>query len=158
MCCRSWAARKRTEARIILGAAVIDDVLGLVILTVVSAAIQTADRGGALSFRDVARDRAARDGFLIGSLVLGVKLSPRLFALLSKMQTRGVLLAAGLAFCFSLAWVASSIGLAPIVGAFAAGLILEDAHYREFMKRGERGLEELGAPDRGASSYRSSSP
>jgi Kef-type K+ transport system membrane component KefB len=62
------------------------------------------------------------------------------------MQTRGVLLAAGLAFCFFLAWVANWIGLAPIVGAFAAGLILEDAHYREFMKRGEQGLEELVHP------------
>jgi Kef-type K+ transport system membrane component KefB len=137
---------KRKEARIILGAAVIDDVLGLVILTVVSATIQTADRGGHLSFVSVGTTVLRALAFLVGSLVIGIKLSPRLFALLSKMQTRGVLLAAGLAFCFFLAWVANWIGLAPIVGAFAAGLILEDAHYREFMKRGEQGLEELVHP------------
>lgn len=137
---------KRKEARIILGAAVIDDVLGLVILTVVSGAIQTADRDQHLSFVAVGATVLRALAFLVGSLLIGVKLSPRLFALLSKMQTRGVLLASGLAFCFFLAWVANWIGLAPIVGAFAAGLILEDAHYREFMKRGEQGLEELVHP------------
>jgi Kef-type K+ transport system membrane component KefB len=57
-----------------------------------------------------------------------------------------VLLAVGLAFCFVLAWCADAIGLAPIIGAFAAGLVLEDLHYREFVGRGERTLEELIEP------------
>jgi Kef-type K+ transport system membrane component KefB len=57
-----------------------------------------------------------------------------------------VLLALGLAFCFLLSWLSSVIGLAPIVGAFAAGLILEEAHYRDFVSRGEHGLEELVRP------------
>jgi Kef-type K+ transport system membrane component KefB len=41
-----------------------------------------------------------------------------------------------LVFCFVLAYVASIIGLAPIVGAYAAGLILEDAHFQSFASRG----------------------
>ena len=45
-----------------------------------------------------------------------------------------------------LSWLASAIGLAPIVGAFAAGLVLEDVHYRDFTDRGEHGLEELVQP------------
>jgi Kef-type K+ transport system membrane component KefB len=57
-----------------------------------------------------------------------------------------VLLALGLAFCFLLSWLASAIGLAPIVGAFAAGLILEQVHYRDFTDRGEHHLEELVQP------------
>jgi Kef-type K+ transport system membrane component KefB len=56
------------------------------------------------------------------------------------------LLALGLAFCFSMSWVASAIGLAAIVGAFAAGLILEEVHYRDYVDRGEHGLEELIHP------------
>ena len=52
----------------------------------------------------------------------------------------------GLAFCFLLSWLADRIGLAPIVGAFAAGLILEEVHYRDFVDRGEHGLEELIHP------------
>ena len=134
------------EARIILGAAVIDDILGLVILAVVTGAIAAADRGGALSYSDVGLMLGKAALFLIGSLLLGVYLSPKLFSLASKLRARGVLLAFGLAFCFSLAWLASAIGLAPIVGAFAAGLILEDLHYRNFVGRGEHSLEELVHP------------
>jgi Kef-type K+ transport system membrane component KefB len=139
-------ASHRREAHVILGAAVIDDVLGLVILAVVTALIGSADRGGTSSITEVALSVLRAAGFLIGSLVVGVRLSPITFRLLSKMRTRGVLLAAGLSFCFFFAWLASTIGLAPIIGAFAAGLVLEDAHYREFVKRGEPGLGELVHP------------
>jgi Kef-type K+ transport system membrane component KefB len=85
-------------------------------------------------------------GFLVVSLALGVLFSRKLFSLASKMRTRGVLLAVGLAFCFLLSWLANLIDLAPIVGAFAAGLILEQAHGRGFVDRGGHGLEELVHP------------
>ena len=134
------------EARIILGAAVIDDVLGLVILAVVTGMIAAADRGGTLSYGTVAWIFVKAVVFLVVSLALGVRLSPHLFRLAARLQARGVLLAVGLAFCFLLAWLAAFIGLAPIVGAFAAGLILEDVHYKQFTDRGEHGLEELIAP------------
>jgi Kef-type K+ transport system membrane component KefB len=139
-------AAQRRESRVILGAAVIDDVFGLVILAVVTALITSADRGGERSMTDIAMSVARAAGFLIGSLVVGVRLSPAMFRLLSKMRTRGVLLAAGLSFCFFFSWLASTIGLAPIIGAFAAGLVLEDAHYREFVERGEPGLTQLVHP------------
>ena len=134
------------EARVILGAAVIDDVLGLVILAVVGGVITAADRGGALSYGEIARTIGKAAGFLISALALGVSLAPKLFSVASRLKTRGVLLAVGLAFCFFLAWLAHVIGLAPIVGAFAAGLILEDVHYRDFVDRGEHALEELVHP------------
>lgn len=135
-----------TEARIILGAAVIDDVLGLVILAVVTGVITAADRGSALSYGAISLILVKTTGFLVGSLFLGVLLSPKLFHLASKLRARGVLLAVGLAFCFLLSWLANLIGLAPIVGAFAAGLILEDLHYRDFIERGEHSLKELIQP------------
>lgn len=134
------------EARVILGAAVIDDVLGLVILAVVSAVIVAADSGGTVAVSDVALLIGKAAGFLVAALVLGALFSRRLFSLASKLQSRGVLLALGLAFCFLLSWLASLIGLAPIVGAFAAGLVLEDVHYRDFVARGEHGLEEVISP------------
>jgi len=130
------------EARVVLGAAVIDDVLGLVILAVVTGVIGAADRGGTLSAGDVALTLGKSVGFLVGAIVLGVLASKRLFSLASQLKARGVLLAAGLAFCFLFSWLAGLIGLAPIVGAFAAGLVLEDVHYRDFVDRGEHGLEE----------------
>lgn len=134
------------EARVILGAAVIDDVLGLVVLSVVTGAVAAADKGVSLSYLDVGWTLGKATIFLAGSLALGVYLSPKLFSLASRLRTRGVLLAMGLAFCFLLSWLANAIGLAPIVGAFAAGLILEDLHYRDFVDRGEHSLEELIHP------------
>jgi Kef-type K+ transport system membrane component KefB len=134
------------EARVILGAAVIDDVLGLVILAVVTGVIAAADRGGSISAGDVGVTLGKAVAFLVLALAVGVLLSRRLFTLASRLRARGVLLATGLAFCFLLSWLAGVIGLAPIVGAFAAGLVLEDVHYKDFIDRGEHGLEELVHP------------
>lgn len=134
------------EARVILGAAVMDDVLGLVILAVVTGVIAAADRGGTLAKADIAWILAKAVGFLVGALVVGVLFSRRLFALASRLLAHGALLATGLACCFALAWLANAIGLAAIVGAFAAGLILEEVHYRDFVERGEHGLEALIHP------------
>ncbi|MDP3911407.1 MAG: cation:proton antiporter [Gemmatimonadales bacterium] len=134
------------EARIILGAAVIDDVLGLVILAVVAGIIQAADQGRGVSLGATGLVMAKALVFLVGALVLGMWLSPRLFARAARLRGPGVLLATALSFCFLLAYLSSIMGLAPIVGAYAAGLILEDVHYREFAGRGERPLEALIQP------------
>jgi Kef-type K+ transport system membrane component KefB len=134
------------EARIILGAAVIDDVLGLVILAVVAGAITAANQGGAVSVVDVGWVLGKAVVFLFGALALGAYLSPRLFQLASRLRGRGVLLATALVFCFAMAYLSSTIGLAPIVGAYAAGLILEDAHFRDFGQGEDRQLEHLVHP------------
>src|SRR5262245_10602956 len=133
---------RTTEARIILGAAVVDDVLGLIVLAVVGGLVAAADGGAVLSAGAIALILVKAVVFLAGSLVLGTWLSPALFRQASRLRVRGVLLALGLSFCFLLAWLADALGLAPIVGAFAAGLILEERHDRPFAERGERGLSE----------------
>ena len=135
-----------SEARVILGAAVIDDVLGLVILAVVAGAIGAADHGGSLSYAEFGFTLGKAVVFLFGALILGVYLSPRVFSVASRVSGQGVLLVTALVFCFVLAYASSIIGLAPIVGAYAAGLILEDAHFRPFAERGEQQLERLVHP------------
>jgi Kef-type K+ transport system membrane component KefB len=133
------------EARIILGAAVIDDVLGLIILAVVGGLIAAVDAGGSLSSLEIAAILGKAMVFLFGALAVGSYLSPRVFSIASRLHGRGILLTTALVFCFVLAYGASVIGLAPIVGAYAAGLILEDVHFRSFATRhGE--LEELIQP------------
>jgi len=134
------------ESRIVLGAAVIDDVLGLVVLAVVTGVIAAASEGRAISMLDVGITIGKASGFLVGSLALGIYLAPRAFRVASRLRGGGVLLALALAFAFVLSWGANAIGLAPIVGAFAAGLILEDVHYRDFTSRGDPGLEVLLHP------------
>jgi Kef-type K+ transport system membrane component KefB len=134
------------EARIILGAAVIDDVQGLMILAVMTGIMTAANRSVGPSYGAVGLVVLKVTAFLFGSLALAVYVSPRLFSLASRLEAGGVLLAFGLAFCFALAGLAGVIGLAPIVGAFAAGLVLEDLHSRNFVNRGERSLEDLVEP------------
>jgi len=134
------------EAKIILGAAVIDDVLGLVILAVVSGVITAAGSGQAFTLDQAGVILLKAILFLFGALTLGLLLSPRLFRHAAKLDGGGVLIAAALAFCFAMSWLASQIGLAPIVGAYAAGLVLEKAHVQDFAGKGEQQLEKLIAP------------
>ena len=134
------------ESKIILGAAVIDDVLGLVILAVVSGVISAQNAGGELAMAQIALIIGKAAGFLVGAIVIGSWVSPRMFGLASKLQIKGLLLTLALVFCFLLSYLANAIELAPIVGAFAAGLILDEVHYRNFTDRGDHNVEELLAP------------
>lgn len=117
------------EAQIVLGAAVIDDVLGLIILAVVSAIVTIGGVGIGL----ITWIAAKAILFLVGSIVVGHFLAPKLGQILAKIQT-GVGMKFTLAICFGLffAFLAQKIGLAPIVGAFAAGLVLDPVHFRYF--------------------------
>ena len=134
------------EARIILGAAVIDDVLGLLILAVVAGAIRASGAGAVISFGDVGVIAAKALVFLIGSIVVGHFLVPRLLRGAGRLETRGVLLTLAISFCLLLSWAAAKVGLAPIVGAFAAGLVLDEVHYRPRGGRNERELQDLLQP------------
>ena len=130
------------EARTILGAAVLDDVIGLVVLALVSAWI-TNGHAGIPSLLWILGKTL---GFLAVAIFLGVRVTPRLFGVAARLRTGGALLAVGLAFCFLLAWAAGAMGLAPLIGAFAAGLVLEDLHSAAFVARGERSLSQLIEP------------
>lgn len=134
------------EARIILGAAVIDDVLALLVLAVVAGAIKAAGTGGVLSMLDIGVIALKSVAFLIGSIVIGLFLVPRMLRGAGRLETRGVLLTLAISFCLFLAWAAAKVGLAPIVGAFAAGLILDEVHYKPRDGRQERDLHDLLQP------------
>jgi Kef-type K+ transport system membrane component KefB len=134
------------EARIILGAAVIDDVLGLLILAVVAGAIKAAGTGEALSFMDVGLIALKSLAFLIAAIVIGQLMMPRMLRGAGRLETRGVLLTLAIACCLFMAWMAAKVGLAPIVGAFAAGLILDEVHYKPKGGRMERDLGDLLQP------------
>ncbi len=134
------------EARIVLGAAVIDDVLGLLILAVVAGAIRAAGTGGVLSYLDVALIALKSLAFLLGAIALGHLLFPRMLRGAGRLESRGVLLTLAIACCLFMAWAAAKVGLAPIVGAFAAGLILDEVHYKPVGGRKERDLNDLLQP------------
>ena len=135
---------QQRESQIILGAAVIDDVLGLIVLTVVSGIIQ---QGADFSLGSLVQIVLSSIGFLIGAVVLGNHLFTKpLFKAATFLRGHGLLVVTTLVICFGFAYLASLVGLAPIVGAFAAGLILERAHYQELGHKEHMELEEALAP------------
>jgi Kef-type K+ transport system membrane component KefB len=127
------------EGRIILGAAVIDDVLGLIVLAVVAGIIQAADQGRAFDPMTVGLIVGKSVLFLGGAVAVGGWLSRRAFGLASRMKSENLLLPTALAFCFGVSYLAAAAGLAPIVGAFAAGLVLDEVHYRDLREKDPKG-------------------
>lgn len=126
---RDLGKLKMPEAQIVLGAAVIDDVLGLVILAVVSSLVQA----GSVSLGQVAWIIAKAVLFLGGSIAIGRAIAPRLLGWASRLDSShsmlfSLVLVAGL----FMAWLAHAVGLAPIIGAFAAGLLFEPVFLKEF--------------------------
>lgn len=134
------------EARIILGAAVIDDVLGLMILAVVAGAIKATATGVVLSMMGVGIIAGKALVFLVGSIAVGQFMVPRLLRGAGRLESGGVLLTLAVSFCLLLSWAAAKVGLAPIVGAFAAGLVLDEVHYKPARGRKERDLQDLLQP------------
>ncbi|HXI03153.1 MAG TPA: cation:proton antiporter [Candidatus Saccharimonadales bacterium] len=129
-----------SEARVILGAAVIDDVLGLVILSIVSGLVAS----GTIGFTSVLRIVVVATLFLMSAVFLGGKLAGVLTSYFGLFRVRGMKMITALLICFAMSWLAGMIGLATIVGAFAAGLILEEAKFQRFSR--ERPLHELLEP------------
>ena len=118
------------EGKIILGAAVIDDIIGLIILSVLAGIIEL----GKVSLLNIGKISILSIVFLAGSIFLGIKLAPYLLKLTEKLKMQRTYSITAIVFAFGLAYIANSIGLATIVGAFAAGLILETREDKENRK------------------------
>ncbi|MGF1518039.1 MAG: cation:proton antiporter [Nodosilinea sp.] len=110
------------EGQIIIGAAVLDDVLGIIVLAVVASLAKT----GEIEILNVVYLIAGAATFLVGSIIVGRLLSPFFVAIVNQMRTRGQVLISSLIFAFVLAYIAAAIQLEAILGAFAAGLILAE--------------------------------
>lgn len=118
------------EARIILGAAVLDDVGGLAILAVVAALADAAIGGGAVDALGLVRIVGVALLFLVAAVGIGVFVVPRAFDWIAdRVKVTGTALVVALSFALAMAYAASKAGLADIVGAFAAGLVLAESRH-----------------------------
>lgn len=115
------------EGQIIIGAAVLDDVLGIIVLAVVA----SLARDGTVEPTKVVYLILSAGVFLVGAVLVGRFLSPFFVALVNGMKTRGQLLLTSLIFAFFLAYVAAVIQLEAILGAFAAGLVLAETEKQQ---------------------------
>lgn len=130
------------EAKIVLGAAVIDDVIGLTILAVVLKLVT----GGTVTMGGVAQIAGTAILFLVLALGAGLLIAPTIFRFVAKMKQENVIFVAGFAFCLLISALSSKFGLAPIVGAFAAGLVLSSTRQGEEIKNDLKPLSAVFVP------------
>ena len=118
---------KSTEGQIIVGAAVIDDVLGIIVLAVVASLAKT----GEVDLMNVVYLIISATAFLLGSILLGKFFNQSFVAIADKLQTRGALVIPAFTFALAMAFLANVIHLEAILGAFAAGLVLDETDKRK---------------------------
>lgn len=119
------------EGQIIVGAAVMDDVLGIIVLAVVASLAKTGD----ISIPNVAILIASATGFLLGAILIGRGFNQVFGSIADRLQTRGNLVIPALTFALALAFVAQVVHLEAILGAFAAGLVLDETDQRKELDR-----------------------
>jgi len=122
---------KTTEGQIIVGAAIVDDILGIIILAVVASLIKT----GQVEINSIIYLILVAVAFLVSAIVIGRFFTRFIVNVVDRMQTRGQLLVPALIFAFLLAYIAHRIGLETIIGSFAAGLVLAESNKGEELKR-----------------------
>jgi len=129
-------------ARVVLGAAVVDDILGLIILVVVTGVAQT----GSVSLGSIGLLAAKAVVFLVAAIVVGVRLAPTLVRWVGRLRARGTLIVYSVVFAVALSAVADLIGLATIIGAFAAGLVLATTERRAHIEERIKPVADLLVP------------
>jgi len=135
---------KSLEGHIILGAAVCDDILGLIVLAVVSGIVVS----GSVDILEVLFITLMSALFLIGAVKLGPLIVRMAANLMGRLDIIEAKMFTSYLFVMILAWVANLVGLATIIGAFAAGIVLSDSFFREHetSKREFVGIRELIMP------------
>jgi Kef-type K+ transport system membrane component KefB len=123
---KTLGINRTRAARTVIGAAVIDDILGLMVLAVVTALANGGDMSGPMVFELITRSF----GFLFMAIVLGNVLAKPLSKMFSKVYRGiGMKLALAVSTALIFAYFAEIFGLEPIIGAFAAGLVLDAVHF-----------------------------
>ena len=138
------------EARIVLTAAIIDDVLGLIILGIVSGIVSSFESGaagaGQITLSSIAFITAKAFGFLAVSILLGRIVAPRIFGFFARIDRNNLVWIMAIAFCFVYSYCSNLFSLAPIVGAFAAGLVLRETDQFRTIGGGVKPVSHFFAP------------
>ncbi|URD53250.1 cation:proton antiporter [Chroococcidiopsis sp. CCNUC1] len=119
------------EGQIILGAAVIDDVLGIIVLAVVASLAKT----GEVDVGNVIYLIISATGFLLGAILLGNVFNKTFVTVVDRLKTRGELVIPAFIFAFVMSYLAAAIHLEAILGAFAAGLVLDETDKRKELQK-----------------------
>lgn len=116
---------KTREGQIVIGAAVLDDILGIVILAIVVALAG----GGSLEIGPIVKLVAAAAVFVVAAIGLSRTAAPAFDWLIDKLKAPGEVLVASFVILAISCFAATAIGLEAALGAFAAGLILSSSKH-----------------------------
>ncbi len=130
------------SARVILAAALIDDVLGILLLAVLASVVVT----GQVSASELLWIVAKALLFFVGALLVGQRLMPSVIHIISLNKHSSVWTGFALCLALGFAQLAHFAGLAPLIGAFVAGLLLDDVDFRVGDALQKHRLEELVKP------------
>ncbi len=130
------------EARVIIGAAVVDDVLGLVILAIVSGIAA----GAALGVLGILKTFVVAVGFLVAAVFVGNWIAPRLFSVINQLRVRGVLLVGAFSFALLFGALAGLAGSAMIIGSFAAGIVLSSTNQFDVIEEKIKPVADIFTP------------
>jgi Kef-type K+ transport system membrane component KefB len=133
---------KSKEGQIIVGAAVIDDVLGIIVLAVVASLAKT----GEIDVANVIYLIVSATAFLLGSILLGGIFNKTFVAIVEKLKTRGNVVMPAFIFAFFMAFLGNAIHLEAILGAFAAGLVLDETDARNELDELVKPIADLLVP------------
>jgi Kef-type K+ transport system membrane component KefB len=133
---------KSKEGQIIVGAAVIDDVLGIIVLAVVASLAKT----GEIDVANVIYLIVSATAFLIGSILLGGIFNKSFVAVVERLKTRGNIVIPAFIFAFFMAFLGNAIHLEAILGAFAAGLVLDETDARNELDELVKPIADLLVP------------
>jgi Kef-type K+ transport system membrane component KefB len=133
---------KSREGQIIVGAAVIDDILGIIVLAVVASLAKT----GEVDIANVVYLIVSATAFLIGSILLGKFFNQSFVGIADKLQTRGNIIIPALIFAFFMAFIGNAIHLEAILGAFAAGLVLDETDKRKELDEQVKPIADILVP------------
>lgn len=130
------------ESQIILAAAIFDDIVGLILLSI----LVTLASIGTVSPLAIVETVVLAVLFVVGSIAIGSRGWRRLVPLVRRMRVRGVLLVVAFSLALGLAFAAAWIGLATIIGAFAAGLIFSESEDIEPIERDVKPIADILVP------------
>jgi Kef-type K+ transport system membrane component KefB len=133
---------KTKEGQVVLGAAVLDDIIGLIVLSVVTSIVV----GGSWTVAGVVRTTVIAVGFIVVALTVGRFLARPVFSSIETIRAPGTLAVLALAFAFLLSSLAATSGSAMILGAFAAGIILNGTAERVEIERAATTIGHLLVP------------
>jgi len=130
------------ESQIVLAAAIFDDIVGLILLSI----LVTLASAGVVSVFAILETVVLAIAFVVGSIIIGTRGWMRILPLVRNMRVRGVLLVFAFSLALALAYGAALIGLATIIGAFAAGLIFSETEDLEHIERDVKPLADVLVP------------